>query len=217
MIQAIFFDFDGTLADTAKLAVVATQRAFVAAGLPEPKTADVLHYQGVPIETSFPLLGAADLTPVQLDALFAAFREEYRLGESPATIELFPGIAQVLHNLQLAGKDLFLLTSKKTVVAQRNLALLEVADYFTEIYGSDKVVAYKPNPAGLIDILEKRHIQPDQAAMVGDATFDIEAGNGAGVLSVAVTWGSHDLAKLTSAQPDVIVDDAAALEAALMK
>jgi HAD superfamily hydrolase (TIGR01509 family) len=207
MLQAVFFDFDGTLANTEKLAIYATQQAFVAHGLPKPDAGAISHYQGVPIETSFMLLGADVLSVEALEALYETFREYYRRGESAETIQLFPGIQTLLADLHAQQIAVFLMTSKKSAVAQRNLALLGVDHYFTAIYGSDNSVAFKPDPAGLIAALAEQNLTAAQTAMVGDATFDIQAGNGAGMQTIAVTWGSHDVPTLQEAQPTHIAHD----------
>jgi pyrophosphatase PpaX len=51
--------------------------------------------------------------------------------------------------------------------------------------------------------------QPEEAAYVGDAPFDVKAAKAAGIYSVAVTWGGiHDREKLEREDPDAIVDTA---------
>ena len=215
--HAIFFDFDGTIANTEKLSVLATQSAFAQQGLPVPSAAEIVMYQGVPIETSFPLLSANVLDESALQALFHAFRAAYAAGESTATIQAFSGIPELLSQLVDNKQQLFVMTSKKTAVAQRNLAILKLDQYFTAIYGSDRVVAYKPAPDGLLQALADYHLSANHAAMVGDATFDIDAGNAAGMTSVGVTWGSHEPAKLRQAQPDYLVSTRAALAEVLLR
>ena len=93
--HAIFFDFDGTIANTEKLSVFATQSAFAQQGLPVPSAAEIVMYQGVPIETSFPLLSANILDESTLQELFHAFRAAYAAGESTATIQAFSGIPEL--------------------------------------------------------------------------------------------------------------------------
>ncbi len=52
--------------------------------------------------------------------------------------------------------------------------------------------------------------------MIGDATFDIDAGHAAHMKTIAVTWGSHHLATLEAAQPDSIVTTREALADVLL-
>lgn len=209
--RAIFFDFDGTLANTEKLAVYATQAAFAQMGLPVPTAAAITQYQGIPIETSFPLLTQHPIDQTMLQQLFIAFRSAYQAGESAETIQAFAGIPELLAQLVAADQQLFLMTSKKSAVAQRNLAILSLEQFFTAIYGSDRVVAYKPAPGGLQQALAEYQLTAEQAVMVGDATFDIDAGNAAGMTTVAVTWGAHTPAQLVQSKPDYLVTTREAL------
>ena len=87
--RAVFFDFDGTLANTEKLAVYATQAAFAQMDFPIPTAADIIQYQGIPIETSFPLLAQDPMDQTTLQQLFTAFRSAYQAGESAETIQAF--------------------------------------------------------------------------------------------------------------------------------
>ena len=57
---------------------------------------------------------------------------------------------------------------------------------------------------------------PEEAAYVGDSPFDIDAGNAAGVRTVAVSWGGiHARERLEAEHPDAVVDTAEELLAAL--
>lgn len=215
--RAVFFDFDGTLANTEKLAVYATQAAFAQMGLPVPTAAAIIQYQGIPIETSFPLLAQHPMDQTMLQQLFTAFRSAYQAGESAETIQAFSGIPELLTQLAGAGQQLFLMTSKKSAVAQRNLAILSLDKYFTAVYGSDRVVAYKPAPGGLQQALAEYQLSANEAVMVGDATFDIDAGNAAGMTTIAVTWGAHTRETLKQSEPDYLVATREALAEVLHK
>ena len=53
--------------------------------------------------------------------------------------------------------------------------------------------------------------------MVGDATFDIDAGNAAGMTTIAVTWGAHTQETLKQSEPDYLVATREALAEVLYK
>jgi phosphoglycolate phosphatase-like HAD superfamily hydrolase len=57
---------------------------------------------------------------------------------------------------------------------------------------------------------------PYRACYVGDAPFDIAAGNAARVTTIGVTWGFFDQAALDAEHPDLVVHDIPALEAVLL-
>ncbi|MGR8830831.1 HAD family hydrolase [Leuconostoc citreum] len=215
-LKAVFFDFDGTIANTEKLSVLATQQAFESVGLPIPVAQDIINYQGVPIETSFPKLSERQLSEEKLKKLFQLFRQAYQNNESEKNIKAYSGIPELLQQLVQQGIALFIMTSKKSAVAKRNLKLISCDQYFTDIYGSDRVAAFKPNPEGLLQALSEHQLLANQAVMIGDATFDIDAGHAAHMKTIAVTWGSHHLATLEAAQPDSIVTTREALADVLL-
>ena len=69
--------------------------------------------------------------------------------------------------------------------------------------------ARKPDPAHLQACLAGTGIAPDRTVMVGDSPNDVLAARGAGMPSVAVTWGLTPREALVAAGPTALVDDAA--------
>lgn len=56
--NAVFFDFDGTIADTREASIEATQTAFQYFSLTRPSSELILQYMGIPIEKSFDAMRA---------------------------------------------------------------------------------------------------------------------------------------------------------------
>ena len=54
---------------------------------------------------------------------------------------------------------------------------------------------------------------PENCAIIGDSTMDIETARNAGMRAIAVTWGFHDRERLITAGADVMVDTPAELAA----
>ena len=49
-------------------------------------------------------------------------------------------------------------------------------------------------------------IKPEETLVVGDTTFDLEMGKGAGCLTAGVSYGNHSREHLATVSPDWIVD-----------
>lgn len=205
MKKVIIFDFDGTLGDTKSCVVKATQSAFEKCGYDKPCAEEIEHYMGIPIEVFFPKMISQSLRDEELQDLFNVFRQEIKIYEVEE-IKLFDGVKEVLEKLNARKIDCFILSSKKTDVLKRNTDILEITSYFKDIIGSDKVAAYKPDPAGISEILKTENLSADEVVMVGDATYDINMANSVGVASVAVLWGSHTLEQLKEENPTYIVN-----------
>lgn len=212
MFDYIFFDFDGTLADSSQCAVKATQKAFAWNNLVLPSEADIINMMGIPIEISFLELGARNLSIDAFDTLLASFRQVYKeLADDE--LHAFPGAVDLLKTLKNHQKKfpkIALVTSKKTEVAIRNVHNLGLSLYLDVIIGSDKVMHYKPNPEGIFVALQYFGTKASpliKAIMVGDSIFDIQMGKDAGVETCGVSWGAHSADKLESVKPDYLAHD----------
>ena len=70
----------------------------------------------------------------------------------------------------------------------------------------DDVERQKPDPEAVIKILhDLGHDPATPGAFVGDSAADVEAGRAAGLITIAVTWGSPDHDQLHAARPDSVV------------
>jgi len=210
-IKNIIFDFDGTLADSKQCSVLATQQAFVQLGLQKPSEKVIEYYMGVPIEVSFKEIADIDLQDTMFENLLISFRQAYKELEND-TLSVFPNIPEVLQSLIQQGKQLFVVSSKKSDVLLRNLQTLDIDKYFKDIIGSDKVSNYKPHPEGILKLVELYSLKPAETIMIGDATFDLQMAKASGTHSCGVTWGSHQKEKLQEEKPTFLVDEVQQLD-----
>ncbi|MCW6659925.1 HAD family hydrolase [Aerococcaceae bacterium NML191292] len=204
-IRAFIFDFDGTIGDSSECGLRATQETFAESGYGIPSRDQIEYYMGIPIEQSFKLMLPHEISGTDFNALLTFFREKYATYEDEY-LSSFAHVADTLRQLKARGSQLFVLSSKKTDVLHWNVATLGLIDLFTEIVGSDKVTAYKPDPVGILYLMHKYQLNPQQTIMIGDATFDIQMGNRAQVQTCAVTWGAHSLDLLQAERPTFIVN-----------
>lgn len=205
-LDTFIFDFDGTLGDSKKCGIVATQKAFEKIGLNIPDEEKIEYYMGIPIEKSFRKMSEKELSEDEFKKLIEIFRELYKSLESKY-LKIFPGIKELLDILKEKKIKCFIVSSKKSEVLERNLELLKIKDYFMEIIGADKVINHKPNPEGVNSIVEKYGLDRSKTLMIGDAIFDIKMGKSAYVKTCGVTWGSHSVDMLKNENPDFMVDN----------
>lgn len=215
MFNPILFDFDGTLADTAQCAVISAQAAFTDMQLEPPSETAIIHSMGVPIERSFHDFGAVHFSDAQFAELLASFRKHYAQ-QAEQSIRLFDGTRALLSALKTAGKITAIISSKKTDILVKNAQFLGIAEDFDLILGSDKVSAYKPDPAGIIEALAILKLPKTYAIYIGDAVTDIEMAKNAGITACAVTWGAHQPAQFSDYNPDYIIDDFKNLQSLLL-
>ncbi|MFF5995091.1 HAD family hydrolase [Lysinibacillus sp. KU-BSD001] len=170
--KAYIFDFDGTLADSAACALHATQVAFQQLSLPVPSEEQISYYMGIPIERSFKEMGAHHLSSHAFEQLLHTFRQMYGAIED-TYLRLFPYVKEGLERLQAQEFLLFVVSSKKTNVLDRNLQTLGIRSYFKDIIGSNQVTQFKPHPQGIQQLLNRYELKANRCLMIGDAIFDI--------------------------------------------
>jgi beta-phosphoglucomutase-like phosphatase (HAD superfamily) len=54
--------------------------------------------------------------------------------------------------------------------------------------------------------LERLDVEPQEAVLIEDTTIGLEAGVRAGIHTVGVTTGTHDMDRLATLHPDYIID-----------
>jgi len=204
------FDFDSTLADTRDVAVLATQKAYEIKGLAIPSREAVVSYMGVPIEVSFAKMATESLSDAALEGLYTVFREQYHEAEKLG-ITLFDGMAETLATLKDRGDHLYVVSSKHSVPLQRNLEQIGLGKTFEAISGSDTVAHYKPAPDGILSLLDRFDLTANQSVMIGDAKYDMQMGNNAGVATAAAMWGAADPASVKAEKPTYVLSTPAEL------
>jgi len=100
---------------------------------------------------------------------------------------------------------LAVVTNKRSQLSSDVLEQLGLLRYVTLVVGPDTAGKGKPSPVPVKYALERMDVDdPTTAVIVGDSSFDISAGKGAGVRTVGVTWGYRPAEELQGA--DLLVD-----------
>jgi phosphoglycolate phosphatase len=209
VLEAIIFDLDGTIVDT-PAAIVETAltvlRTRGGRALPEPQA--IRATIGLPLTVAFSgLLGLAAET-AEVEASVAEYRRLWRANVVPRSAELlYPGVAEGVQVLRDLGLRLAVATSKVQSGAVAQLEAAGIARHFEVIAGYDSVERPKPDPQLALHVLERLGASPDAAVAVGDTTHDLLMARGAGLRTVAVTYGAHDEATLLTESPDFLARD----------
>ncbi|MDO8846960.1 MAG: HAD-IA family hydrolase [Coriobacteriia bacterium] len=208
---AVLFDLDGTVVDTIPH-ILASFRHATKAVLGEQLPDDVLmHHVGVPLAAQMRYFTDDE---VVAERLLAAYREfNHRTHDEMA--RLYPNTRSTLDALAGAGLPMAIVTSKSRLMAQRAIDLFGLGAYFSAVVTADDTPVHKPDPLPVLEGVRLLRVDPARAVYVGDSPADIESGNGAGVGTIAATWGVASRERLEAADPDAIIDDIAELPAVL--
>ncbi|CCW19742.1 Similar to phosphoglycolate phosphatase,clustered with ribosomal large subunit pseudouridine synthase C [Sphingobium indicum BiD32] len=207
----VVFDCDGTLVDSQHSICTAMARAFEEAKLSAPDRFAILSVVGL----SLPHAMARLLPDAEAD-FHDHLSERYKLAfqamrrENAVSEPLYPGIADLVHDLDRAGWLLGVATGK----SDRGLALClthhGLIDRFITLQTADRHPS-KPHPSMLLTAMAEAGAAPDTTVMIGDTSFDIDMGAAAGVRSIGVAWGYHAPDELIAAGAQAVAMDSAQL------
>lgn len=210
--EAIIFDWDGTVMDSTHSIVAAIQYACSDLDLPVPAARDAAWVIGLSLESAL-YRCVPDLGAQQLPLFIERYRHHFF--ELDKSIKLFDGIVDVLQLVRQREGLLAVATGKSRAGLNRVLEQVQLGEMFHATRCADET-AGKPNPAMLFEIFDELQLDPERVLMVGDTTHDIDMATSAGVDSMAVTYGAHDLPTLSASRPKVMVSSVAEMQSWLL-
>ncbi|MFZ0428297.1 MAG: HAD family hydrolase [Acidobacteriota bacterium] len=204
-LQAILFDFDGTLIDASEVICHSFNHALRTSGQPVVPLEFIRHGIGRPLREIF----LECVSPELLETVIAAYREEF----SRLSIEgsrLIPGVDSLVPRLA-EFHALGIVTSRTSSSVHSLLRHFELDRFFGSVVGVGEVSKYKPAPEPVWKALEELGADSSRAAMVGDTVHDIQAARAAGVLAIGVATGAHSPADLRAAGAARVLESVADL------
>lgn len=210
-IEAVAFDLDGTLIDTAPdLAAAANSMLRILGGrpLPEHRIAALIG-DGLDPFVARVLeegVGASQLDATLQQGAHVLLRNLYGR-DLFARGRVFPGVVQTFQVLENAALPLCCITNKESRFA---LPLLEAAglrERLAVTVCADRPEDRKPSPDMLFAACRQLGVESANLLYVGDSPSDIAAARAASCRVVAVTYGYGDHDVLAAARPDGLLGD----------
>jgi HAD superfamily hydrolase (TIGR01509 family) len=196
---AVVFDFDGVLADTERLHLLAFQEAFRARGWELTDAAYFDRYLGFDdrdLVRAFTIDQRVALRPDDEDALVAAKARAYEAQVARGSV-LFPGAAPAVARLGARFK-LGIASGSLRAEIVHILGPDTLAPAFHAIVGADDVTRSKPAPDLYLAALDRLDVLASRAVAIEDSRWGLAAARAAGLRTIAVTT-SYPAATLTSA------------------
>ena len=199
MYSHIIFDLDGTLIESLPGIATALNAALAEHKLPTHSTDAIRTFIG---DGSHSLCARAmsEQSDDTVELVHQSFLKEYPKAWKSGT-SVFEGITELIHSLKSTGSTLSILSNKP------HSFTTEMVDYFFPdkpfdlVLGQREGIAQKPDPSGVHELLGELGQSSNNSVLVGDATIDIVTARNAGISSIAVTWGYHNLDQLSSVSP----------------
>lgn len=187
-IEAVLFDLDGTLIDSAPDLGAAADKMRTDRGMPSLPLANYRPMAGAGARG---MLGVAfGLSPEHAD--FGALKEEFFINYEACMTErtyAFDGVAELIAQISGAGLKWGVVTNKSarfTLPLTRQMPLFASAQ---TIISGDTTPHAKPHPEPLFEAARQLNVEPGRCVYVGDDERDIVAGRAAGMPTVAAAYG----------------------------
>ena len=186
--HGVFFDLDGTLADTAPDLVAATNQLLIARNL-APKPYELLRPHASAGARGL-LHGAFGITPEHPD--FIDLRDEFYLNYEKALLvhsKLFDGMDDLLKAMEEANIPWGIVTNKSERFTNPLTDLMGLRQRAISTVSGDTTPHAKPHPEPILHAARIANIDPTKSIYVGDDIRDVLAGKAAGMLTVAAAYG----------------------------
>ena len=197
-VQAVLFDLDGTLIDSAPDLAGAANDMRLARGLP-----------AMPYESFRPLVGSGARGMVGAafgvgpdEPEFAPLRDEFLARYEQRMMQattVFANIWPLLTALEAVAIPWGIVTNKAMRFTDPLVRALRLHRRAAVVVAGDSTPHAKPHPAPLIEAVRRIGVEPRHCAYVGDDLRDVQAGRSAGMTTVAVRWGYLGLGDLIEA------------------
>ena len=185
--QAVLFDLDGTLADTAPDLIAALERLRAELGLPRIETGGLRAHASRGANAILEL-GLPELDAAERDAFRARYLDDYQARCWVAS-RPFEGMPEFLDCLDAADVAWGVVTNKLARFAHPVLEQAGWAERSGCLVAGDTTSRAKPAPDPVLAACSALNVDPGGVVFVGDDERDVLAGRAAGTLTVAALWG----------------------------
>ncbi len=185
--EAILFDLDGTLLDSAPDLVVTLNDLLSEFQRPTYTVDDLRQYVSYG-STKLLEMGFGGDYPMDFQALRQRFLARYQQQNAVKTT-FFTGVQQLLQNIEASNTPWGIITNKPTAPTILIAEHFQLDKRAAAIVCGDTLPVAKPDPSPIILACEMIGVRPQNCVYIGDCDRDIEAGKNAGMATIACAYG----------------------------
>ena len=212
MLEAVFFDLDGTLCDTVPDIRKALNDALESLGYPPVSYEQTAAYVG---NGARKLVERATPKGADLEEFFTAFSKYYAASENELTVR-YEGMLELITKLKSQGVKLAVITNKPQIPTEKVIAKF-YPDLFDFVGGDSGMFSCKPDPSLTRYAALTLRVAPKNCVFVGDGETDVLTARNAGMVGLSALWGYRSRAQLEAAGARYFAEDVPAFEKFLGK
>ncbi|MBE6197642.1 MAG: HAD family hydrolase [Rikenellaceae bacterium] len=188
--KVIALDFDGTTACTIPAIYHSARKMLELHGYSVDKQV-VYDNFGLALPFAFRCFAGDDtIDDATIEQMIVEYNNIYK-EEGERLIELFEGVPETLRKLKEAGLTIVIASNNIRPVLDRLTRSLGIDEYIDDIVSVEDVENVKPAPDIALEVMRRYNAKGEEVLVVGDSTFDMDMGRGAGCHLCGVTYGSH--------------------------
>ena len=206
-VEALIFDLDGTLVDTAPDLMAATNHVLKTLKRRPISMEEVRSFVGHGARALIARGCEATGEPVDPRAIETLYQEFiiYYAANIAEHSRPYSGLLTFLDRCKAHGLVMGVCTNKLESLSVRLLHALDMAKYFDAVVGPDTTGIAKPDPKPFVETVRRLNRDPSKAFMFGDSETDIKTGKNAGVPVIAVSFG-YAIQHVSHFKPDYVID-----------
>lgn len=182
--EAVLFDVDGTLIDSAPGILHTLRDTFAEMGT-DVSGVDLMRYVGPPLRVTF---GEYYAQSGQIERAVEIYRALYRAA-GRHECRLYPGVREMLETLRAAGVLLYTATSKPVQVVRPMLEELGIAGLFAQVGGASMDASRDTKEAVIRSIQMLPVLRGCRLLMVGDRADDLAGAQACGLSAAVAGYG----------------------------
>ena len=207
----LFFDLDGTIADSGVDICTAMNEVLIEMGTEPLSDREKAHLVGPPLQDALPpIMRPRNIDVVHLQYVIDRYRQIYKAQYLPHT-RAIDGVADVVRQFHAEQYVLSVVTTKPQPQAGIALRATGLMDCFVTVVGpreNEPTPKHELLQIAMSDVSArlKTSVSIESSWMIGDRHFDINAAHAVGATSIAVMWGHGDREEFINAKAHHIVD-----------
>lgn len=201
--DAFVFDLDGTLLDTLPDLVTTTNMTLEHFGYPTRTREEVLSFVGYGVKVLLTKALPSGSSDAAIEAALAWWEQLYpEYGHAQS--KPYERIPEIIAELRRRGKKTAILSNKfdggvKDVTARFFPGLFDIAL-------GEGPVPRKPDPTGLLRVIDELGCTPESTIYFGDSGSDMKVAHAAGAFAAGVTWGYQPREALVAEHAQALID-----------